>query len=58
MMKRSFSEFRTQRELGAKDLPKIMSKCKDALIKMNKQAKVGAHMFCFGEYVVCCSISF
>lgn len=57
-MKRSFSEFRTQRELGAKDLPKIMSKCKDALIKMNKQAKVGAHMFCFGEYVVCCSISF
>lgn len=31
MMKRSFSEFRTQRELGAKDLPKVMKKCMDAL---------------------------
>lgn len=31
MMKRSFSEFRTQRELGAKDLPKVMAKCTDAL---------------------------
>ena len=30
-MKRSFSEFRTQRELGAKDLPKVMKKCTDAL---------------------------
>lgn len=40
MMKRSFSEFRTQRELGAKDLPKLMSKCTDALVKLDEQAKV------------------
>lgn len=31
MMKRSFSEFRTQRELGAKNLPKVMEKCMNAL---------------------------
>lgn len=40
MMKRSFSEFRTQRELGAKDLPKLMIKCTDALAKLDDQAKV------------------
>lgn len=34
MMKRSFSEFRTQRELGAKELPKIMKKSMDALNKI------------------------
>lgn len=39
-MKRSFSEFRTQRELGAKNLPKILKKCSDALNKLESQAVV------------------
>ncbi|CAN0470424.1 unnamed protein product, partial [Ectocarpus sp. 12 AP-2014] len=39
MMKRSFSEFRTQRELGAKDLPKVMKKCTDALNNLKATAE-------------------
>ncbi|CAM9658261.1 unnamed protein product, partial [Discosporangium mesarthrocarpum] len=34
MMKRSFSEFRTQRELGARDLPGVLTKCSEALTKL------------------------
>ena len=41
MMKRSFSEFRTQRELGAKELPKIMKKSMDALNKIKATVSVG-----------------
>lgn len=40
MMKRSFSEFRTQRELGAKELPKIMKKSMDALNKIKATVSV------------------
>lgn len=44
-MKRSFSEFRTQRELGAKDLPKVMKKCMDALNNLKETVSLGRSLF-------------
>ena len=59
-MKRSFSEFRTQRELGAKDLPKVMKKCTDALnhlkttVRKNQQrASLFAAPFPLTRFAAC-----
>jgi antiviral helicase SKI2 len=40
MIKRSFSEFATQRALGAHDVPRFLKKAKAALSKLDAKAKV------------------
>lgn len=53
MMKRSFSEFRTQRELGAKDLPGVMKKCVGALNNLKDTVSLGSSKWCTIVVMVC-----